>query len=120
MPHAMKAPTPEILLELMKPGQVYAPHNLARLIRWPSAEVKKMLLDMVACGTLRVTQPHKRVSFIMAGTEHMRKQAGPKPQIDPETVAQPRTYAVLTGLLSGYDAEIARRQQLCMTLRRVG
>lgn len=122
MPYATQAPTHEVLLAKMKPGAVYAPHNIARTIHVPSAQVKLVLLEMVKEGKLSTIRPNtkKNLCFMVAGTEHLRRQPAPKPQIDQATVAQPRTYAVLTGLLSGYDAEIARRQQLCMTLRRVG
>ncbi|MFM0263281.1 hypothetical protein [Paraburkholderia sediminicola] len=121
MPHAKRTPTPEMLLALMKPGVVYATHHLAKQIRTPSAQVKTMLISMVDQGRLSTIRPgtKQNLCFMLPGTEHLRKLLPPKPEIDPATVALPRTYVVLTGEISGYDAEIARRQQLCMTLRRV-
>jgi hypothetical protein len=76
-----------------------------------------MLLEMVSQGTLAIIKPRKNVSFILAGTEHMRKLPESKPKADPATVAQPRTYAVLTGEMTGYFADIYRRADLAMMAR---
>ena len=117
MPYAIKQLTQETLLALMSPGVAYAPHMLAKQIHMPTAQVKPLLVEMASQQKLSTTRPWKNLCFMIAGTEHLRRQPEPAPQIDPSTVAQPRTYAVLTGEMCGYDAEISRRQQLCMTLR---
>ncbi len=117
MPYAPTPVTPEALLDMMKPGAIYPVHNLARKIRVPSAQVKVVLLEMVRLGMLVTIKPRKNTCFMLAGTKHLRREPPPKPQIDPSTVALPRTYAVLTGEIRGYDAEIARRKQLCMMVR---
>jgi hypothetical protein len=119
MPYPTQAPTPELLLSLMRPGAIYPPHILAKRLRTHAAPVKAVLLEMVRQGTLAIIKPRKNVSFILAGTEHLRKLPEPKPKVDPATVAQPRTYAVMTGELTGYFAEMYRRADLAMTLRRV-
>jgi hypothetical protein len=117
MPYATKAPTHETLLALMSPGVPYAPHLLAKQVRVPSAQVKLVLVEMAEQGKLSTTRPWKNLCFMLAGTEHLRKQPAPKPEIDRTTLALPRTFAVLTGEIRGYDAEIARRQQLAMMTR---
>jgi hypothetical protein len=76
-----------------------------------------VLLEMAAQGKVTALKPRKGIQFILPGTEHLRRQPAAKPVVDPETVAQPRTFAVLTGQLVGYDAEIARRAALCMLTR---
>lgn len=122
MAYAIRTPTPKTLLELMKPGVLYAPYTLSRMLGLRSYAVRHILLDMEKAGVLSSLRRGRSQSlyFVIAGTESLIEQPESKPQIDPATVALPRTYAVLTGEIRGYDAEIARRQQLCMTLRRVG
>lgn len=117
MPRSQKTPTREVLLDLIKPGMIYSPYVLGQKLRAPSADVKKILLALVDEGKLKMIKPHKHQCFMLPNTEHLRHGKVERPALDPATVAQPRTYAVLTGLLSGYDAEIARRQQLCMMVR---
>lgn len=117
MPYKEKELSPEALLGVMKKGCIYAPYTLGRMFGASAADVKKMMLGMVERGELSTLRPHKSLCFIVKGTEHLRKQAPKKPHLDPATIAQPRTYAVLTGEISGYDAEITRRQQLCMIAR---
>jgi hypothetical protein len=119
MPYATKAPTHEALLAAMKPGAIYTPYNLARVFAIPSAQAKVVLNEMAKLGKLSIIRPRKGLCFILPGTEHLRKQVKPKPEpeIDRATIALPRTYVMLTGQLVGYDAEIARRKQLCMMAR---
>lgn len=116
MPYPKREPTEALLLEMIKPGQIYAPYNLGRQLRAPSADVKKILLGLVAQGKLVVIRPHKTMCFILKNTEHLRKKA-PKVPIDPARVAQPRTHVVLTGELTGYFAEMYARADLAMTTR---
>lgn len=117
MPYPKRAVTEKALLELIKPGNIYSPYNLARMFRAPSAEAKKILLGLVEQGKLAIIRPHKTMCFILKDTEHLRKKPASRPVIDPATVAQPRTYAVLTGELTGYFAEINRRAELAMMTR---
>lgn len=120
MSYAIRTPTPEALLERMKPGVFYPPHTLSRMLGLRSYVVAPVLLDMEKSGVLSSLRRGRSRSlyFIITGTEQL-VQPESKPQIDMVLMALPRTYVVLTGEISGYGAEIARRQQLCMTLRRV-
>lgn len=117
MPPTQKIPTREMLLDMIKPGVTYSPHVLAQKIRAPAADVKKILLALVDEGKLKTIKPHKHQCFILTGTEHMKRGHVEKPEVDPATVAQPRTHAVLTGELTGYFAEINRRSALAMMVR---
>lgn len=114
MPYAKKVVTTEAVLELIKPGQIYAPYNLGRQLRAPSVDVRKVLLDLVKQGKLSTITPHHTLCFILKNTEHLRRKAPAKPVIDPATVAQPRRYAVLTGELTGYFAEMYERADLAL------
>ncbi|KAE8757358.1 hypothetical protein FSO04_24370 [Paraburkholderia madseniana] len=120
MAYATRTPTPEALLERMKPGVLYAPYTLSRMLGLRSYAIRSLLLDMEKAGVLSSTRRGRSQSlyFVIAGTEAL-EQPESRLHIDPATVAQPRTYAVMTGEIRGYDAEIARRQQLCMSIRRV-
>lgn len=117
MPYAQKQITPELLMSMIQPGLIYSPYNLGRKIRMPSVDVKRVLLELVDAGKLKTIRPHKGLCFIMANTEHLRKKPADKPPVDPATVAQPRTFAVLTGEMTGYFAEINRRADLAMMVR---
>jgi hypothetical protein len=105
----------------MKPGSGYAVHMFAIKIGVPGSVLKPILLEMLAQGKLSTFMRGKNTCFIVAGTEHLRRrnQMPPKPVIDPARIALPRTYAVMTGELTGYFAEMYRRADLAMTLRRV-
>jgi hypothetical protein len=117
MPYSAKPVTREILLELIKPGQIYSPYNLGRKLHATSVDVKQILLSLVDEGKLKTIRPHKHQCFILPNTEHLRrgKLAPPKP--DPETMAQPRTLSPLIGELTSYFAEISRRVDLAMMAR---
>jgi hypothetical protein len=117
MPYARKPVSPETLLGLIKPGLIYSPNSLARKINGSASDVRKVLLTLVDEGKLATIKPHRTVSFILARTEHLRRKPAPKPVIDPATVAQPRTFAVLTGELTGYFEEMYRRADLAMMVR---
>ncbi|MFM0151406.1 hypothetical protein [Paraburkholderia sediminicola] len=123
MPYATVIPTPARILAAMQPGQYYAAYAIAAKLGVGAADIKHMLETMIGLGVLsRVKRPCSKVSqFIIAGTT----PADPAPakrgkhaaEVDPATIAAPRTWAVLTGQLTGYEAEIARRQSLCMLAR---
>ncbi|TCK87313.1 hypothetical protein [Paraburkholderia sp. BL9I2N2] len=117
MPYPKREVTREVLLEMIKPGQIYAPYNLGRKLRAQSVDVKRVLFALVDEGKLATIRPHKTLCFILKGSVHMRKRPAPKQVIDPATIAQPRTYAVLTGEMTGYFAEINRRAELAMMAR---
>lgn len=117
MPYAHKPLTAETLLELIKPGMTYSAYVLGKKIQAPAADVKKLLLSLVGEGKLKAIKPHKHQCFILPGTDHLRRGEKEEPLIDPATVAQPRTFAVLTGELTGYFAEINRRAALAMMAR---
>ncbi|NIF51445.1 hypothetical protein [Burkholderia sp. Ax-1724] len=120
MPYAPKNATPELILSLMKPGSTYAPYKLGHKVGMSSADIKVILLDLVAAGKVEATKPHKGVRFILANTMRLREKVVEKPVIDPATIAMPRTFEVMSGQLVGYDAEIARRRALCMLIRSNG
>jgi hypothetical protein len=117
MPYAHKPLTAETLLDLIKPGMTYSAYVLAHKIRAPSADVKKLLLSLVGEGKLKAIKPHKHQCFMLPGTDHLGRGQKEKPQIDLATVVQPRTWAVLTGEMTGYFAEINRRAALAMMAR---
>ncbi|MDR8394989.1 hypothetical protein NE850_01450 [Paraburkholderia sp. USG1] len=123
MPYATVIPTPARILAAMQPGQYYAAYAIAAKLGVGAADIKHMLETMVGLGVLsRVKRPCSKVSqFIIAGTKPAEpppaKQKHPGTEVDPTTIAAPRTYSVLTGQLTDYEAEIARRQSLCMLAR---
>lgn len=112
----MTTPTHEFLLQNMKPGSGYATHTFALKIGVPAHVLKPVLLEMRALGKLTTFLRGKNTCYIIAGTEHLRRtmDAPPKPVDNPAMVAQPRTYAVLTGELKGYFAEMYERADLAM------
>lgn len=123
MPYATVIPTPKRILDAMKPGQYYAAYAIAAKLGVGAAEIKEMLNTMVALGVLsRVRRPCCKVSqFILPGTEaaspmliEKEKRAA---EVDPDTIAKPRSVNVFAGQLTGYESEIARRQSLCMLVR---
>lgn len=111
--------TPESLLDLMKPGRLYISHNLAQRRKTTSAEVVAMLLDLVKAGKVSIVRVagRKNRHFILAGTEHLRKQSPEKPEVDRSTLALPRTPPPLTQNLVGYQREINQRAELAMMAR---
>jgi hypothetical protein len=122
MPYATVIPTPARILAAMQPGQYYAAYAIAAKLGVGAADIKAMLETMIGLGVLsRVKRPCSKVAqFIIAGTKPVepapaKQQHGA--EIDPATIAAPRTYSVLTGQLTDYEAEIARRQSLCMLAR---
>lgn len=123
MPYATVIPTPERILATMAPVQLYAAYAIAAKLGVGAADIKGMLAKMVEQGSLTKTkQPSKKYpQFMLPGTEAAAPERIGKEkrdaEIDPTTIAAPRTWAVPTGQLSGYEAEIARRQSLCMLAR---
>lgn len=117
MPYAPRNATPELILSLMQPGCTYAPYKLADKIGAAAADVKPVLLKLVAAGKVETTRRYKGTQYALANTLHLKTRAGQAAPIDPSTIAGPRTFVVLTGQISGYDAEIARRRELCMLAR---
>ncbi|TDY26260.1 hypothetical protein B0G81_6770 [Paraburkholderia sp. BL6665CI2N2] len=123
MPYATAIPTPERILAVMRPGYAYAAYAIAAKFGVFAADVKPLLQSMADQGVItKVKFPGKKISqFLLAGTEnaapHRIEQAKRAAEIDPATIAAPRTFSVLTGQLTGYEADIARRAALCMMAR---
>ncbi|SIO50870.1 hypothetical protein SAMN05444172_2618 [Burkholderia sp. GAS332] len=103
------------ILKRMIPGRAYRVFEVAALTGTSASTIRSMLADMVA---------HSQLELVNLG----ERTPGFRRPIDAEalaveeqmlsTIAAPRTFAVLTGTLVGYDAEIARRADLCMLARR--
>jgi hypothetical protein len=102
--------TAELLLSKMIVNKGYSPSDLANRTNYRVADVR-VLLERMAQSEQLVT----------------RKDAYYLNQPDPDAaptnfgdfeVAQPLQTHRIDGVISGYDAEIARRMSLCMTVRR--
>lgn len=117
MPYSTKPLTTELVFSFMKPGVVYSPHVIGYKVKTPAAEVKKNLVALVALGKVTPLKMRKGTCYIVAGTEHLRRKAPEKPEIDPATIALPRMGPPLTKNLVGYQAEISRRTELAMMTR---
>lgn len=102
----------------VKPGLVYSPYRLGLLLNTQSKALKSVALKLVADGKLETVNCHGKMHFIMANTQHLMKTKDSKQTVDPDRIAQPRTFAVLTGELTGYFAEINRRAALAMMVRQ--
>jgi hypothetical protein len=107
--------TAELLLSKMIVNKGYSPSDLANRTNYRVADVR-VLLERMAQNEQLVTR--KRDA---------RKEAYYLNQPDPDAqptnfgdfeVAQPLQTHRIDGVISGYDAEIARRMSLCMTVRR--
>lgn len=105
------------IMAAIKPGLVYSPYRLGLILGTQSKALKVIALKLVDDGKLETVNCHGKMHFIMAKTQHLMKTKDSKQTVDPATVAQPRTYAVLTGELTGYFAEINRRAELAMMVR---
>jgi hypothetical protein len=105
---------PTAILERMEPNTTYKVFEIAARTRTSAAAIRPMLAEMVARGQLERIDLGER-------TPGFRRPPGQKAAAIEEKisarVAQPRTFARLTGTLVGYDAEITRRGELCMMVR---
>jgi len=117
MPRSAQIPTPAELLALMRPGQIYAPYNLATQFGIKAITLRPLLDEMIADGQLARVRIAKSSSYgiCIAGTEPRAAEPSEKYVGVP---AAPRTYVVMTGDLNAYVAEIRRRADLCMMVRR--
>lgn len=117
MPRSMNMPTEAELLAMMRPGQIYAPYNLAIQFGLKAAGLRPLLDQMIASGQLSRARISKSSSYgvCIAGTEQRAAEPVEKYVGIP---AAPRTYVVMTGDLNAYAAEIRRRADLCMMVRR--
>lgn len=115
----MEPLTHEFLLKSMRPGSGYAVHMLALKIGVPASVLKPVLLEMLEAGKLSTFKRGKNPCFVIAGTEHLRRQLHEpkKPITDPERVAQRRTASPFVGELTGYVSEINQRVALAMMVR---
>lgn len=116
MPYSTVIPTADTILKRLNPGQHYAAYQIAARLGVSAIEIRELLAKMVNKGQLtKGKTPSKRaIQFCIAGT-----YAPPAPVAQPERamIATPRRPPPLNTLLVGYDAEIARRQALCMLVR---
>lgn len=114
MVYAKKLPTPEAVLATIKPGCLYCAHHISRKFSIPSSDIAALLASMVSKGLLSRVKPNGRRNsyYCQPGSEPSFE----KHTID-ETMAQPRTYAVLTGEIAGYGAEMERYRALAMMTR---
>lgn len=113
-------PTEHDVIARLKPGAAYTANHIAVKFHLQSSDIRHLLDAMVANGSLCKLTPAGRRNkyFCLSGTPP--KTLGQRPAARDDTlIAAPRTYAVLTGEIVGYESEIARRVALCMTLRRV-
>ncbi|MET3631937.1 hypothetical protein [Burkholderia sp. 572] len=116
MPRSRNMPTAADVLAVMRPRVTYAAYALASEFSLTAVRIRPLLKEMVARGTLSlVTVPHSRgYNVCVAGSE-------PHPAASEKYVgkpATPRRYFVMTGDLNAYAADIKRRADLCMMVRR--
>ncbi|VVD29207.1 hypothetical protein [Paraburkholderia dioscoreae] len=116
MPKTERTPTPDTVLAAMEPDRHYSAQTIASMLSLRTDLARSLLNMMVNAGTLvRIQSTRKHpVRFAVAVNE----DGEPQEEVQP-TIATPRTHAVITGTLIGYDAEIARRAELCMIVRGV-
>ncbi|MEZ7524052.1 hypothetical protein [Burkholderia vietnamiensis] len=117
MSRCKNLPTADELLALMHPGQSYAPYNLAIRFGIKASTLRPLLDELISAGTLSRVRVPKSSSYnvCIAGTEPRAAEPTEKYIGVP---AAPRTYVVMTGDLDDYAAEIRRRADLCMMVRR--
>ncbi|RQY67243.1 hypothetical protein DF109_07795 [Burkholderia stagnalis] len=116
MPRPKNMPTADELLAVMRPGIVHSPHDLSKRFNTRASDLRPVLEEMADAGALsRVDAFRAReCNFRIAGTEKHVADAGKYVGVP----AAPRTYFVMTGDLDSYAAEIRRRADLCMMVRR--
>ncbi|KUZ35245.1 hypothetical protein [Burkholderia territorii] len=104
------------VLAAMIPGEVHAPSDLASRFKTTAAAVRPVLERLAKDGSVTRVRLRfaKLPSYILAGTEKCVVQREKYVGIP----AAPRTYVVMTGDLDSYMAEIRRRADLCMMVRR--
>ncbi|AOJ64524.1 hypothetical protein WI80_30680 [Burkholderia ubonensis] len=110
-------PTANELLAVMHPGVAYAPYVLASQFNLKADRIRPLLDEMLAAGQLSPihVSNSRSCNVCIAGTE-------PRPAASDEKYvgvpAAPRRYFVMTGDLNAYAAELKRRADLCMMVRR--
>ncbi|MBN3815165.1 hypothetical protein G3N57_00435 [Paraburkholderia sp. Se-20369] len=117
MPRSRNLPTAKEVLAVMRPRVAYAAYTLGSEFYLTAARIRPVLEEMVAQGTLALVHvPNSRgYNVCIAGSEPLPAASDEKYVGLP---AAPRRYFVMTGDLSTYAAEIKRRADLCMMVRR--
>ncbi|WP_175971916.1 hypothetical protein [Burkholderia sp. BCC0322] len=110
-------PTANDVLSVMRPRVAYAAYVLASEFHLSAARIRPLLDEMVANGTLSLAHVanSRGYNVCLAGSEPRGDTSAEKYVGTP---AAPRTHFVMTGDLSLYAAEIQRRVDLCMKVRR--
>lgn len=113
--------TADNLLSRMTTGVFYQANQLAVKFHLSTAEVRPMLDQMVADGLLVKGNvgTSKHIGFKSAVVRNPESVPKPDTIVDGVllTVAAPPGPPDLTGVLSGYESQFARRMQLCMLAR---
>ena len=103
------------ILAAIKEGCLYCSHHISRKFNVPTPDMSALLHSMVARGLLAGCKPHGRRNYYFC-------QVGSEPNFEKreavEGMALPRTFAVLTGEIAGYGAEMERHRALAMMVRR--
>ncbi|WP_175914497.1 hypothetical protein [Burkholderia metallica] len=117
MAHTRYMPTASDVLAVMRPRVAYASYTLAAEFHLSAARIRPLLDEMVANGTLSLAHVanSRGYNVCIAGSEPPGDTSAEKYVGTP---AAPRRHFVLTGDLSLYAAEMKRRADLCMTVRR--
>ncbi|RQQ01066.1 hypothetical protein [Burkholderia stagnalis] len=110
-------PTADELLAVMHPGVAYAPYVLASQFNLKADRIRPLLDEMLATGRLSPihVSNSRSCNVCIAGTEPRPTSAAEKYVGVP---AAPRRHFVMTGDLDAYAAELRRRADLCMMVRR--
>lgn len=105
---------PDNVLSRMVPGKTYGAYALAAKFHVPTAKIRPVLEKMVDVGTLELNAAQPG----MLGFRRAKETVKPIEQEQVlTTIATPPVLVRLTGTLTGYDNEIARRVALCMLAR---
>ncbi|MDW9233002.1 hypothetical protein C7S15_8928 (plasmid) [Burkholderia cepacia] len=117
MPRTRNMPTADEVLAVMRPRVTYAAYALASEFYLTAVRIRPLLEEMVARGTLSlVTVPHSRGYNVCIAGSNLHPAASDEKYVGKP--ATPRRYFVMTGDLNAYAADIKRRADLCMMVRR--
>jgi hypothetical protein len=107
--------TVENVLARMRPGDTYQANQIATKFHLSAAEIRPLLNEMVAAGQIELSKANvKSIGFRRPRTDGSVADA---PEVA-TSVAGPRIATPMVGEFSGWEAEVARRRDLCMMVRR--
>ena len=105
----------ENILTRMRPGDTYQANQIATKFHVSTAEIRVILDQMVAANQIELSKANvKSIGFRRPRTD---APAAAAPEVA-TSVAGPRIATPMIGEFSGWEAEVARRRDLCMMVRR--